>query len=498
MRTLHDSPPVKVSPLLAGKHAGKTLRRLFSFIILLLIVFCCQQKAKDIPAQAPVSPKAPPVQQPAQISVTPPEKPALASGRYKGGLIVAVNGNAISGYYQDASGWDSKVEAPRFSCEYSFHAQYAGSDSIPLTLSFYETATGVLKILTPEKIAVTLSLNPCKNEEATTETWEIEKAYPLIAVKQIAAEKSYFYSAPDTNTQRKAYLVKGDPVEVTDTTKDWYQVTYRGAQSTTKGWIRAAAFETNPYAGLLPGTWLSKAGEPYEVYYRFYTDNRYKTWSFNSFEPQGMTGSFRVNGREVTLYPCGLPAKKMGVKDFSAREIALMIPGTGRWTAFEKEPEHHTLEKTGFLIKNRQIITTVNNRVVRIPSSGTRESFLDIVCPFEVTEDTISRGEGTFHVLRVSTKENGALFYAIIDSDSVVSLVVDQPLVRTSTIKVGDTFAQLKKSFPSVTLIRSEIEGEIVGTTPDFSFTFGYLDPQVFNRETNAIPDTTRIRQLIL
>src|SRR5690606_39227264 len=161
----------------------------------------------------------------------------------------------------------------------------------------------------------------------------------------------------------------------------------------------------------------------YEVYFRFYSDLRYKTWTINTPEPQGMTGSFTVKPDVLALEPCGKSAVEMPVR-FDSGGLSLMIPGTDQWTTFEQYSGKLHVETPGFSIEQRSIITFVNNRRISIPSATTKQAFLDAVCPFEVTPDAISLHEGAFDILRVRTVENDPLFYAVVDGDEVTALVI--------------------------------------------------------------------------
>lgn len=423
----------------------------------------------------------------------------LATGLYRGGLKLAIRGNTITGYYEDASGWNAQAGAPQFSCEYSFSGEYTGSDTIQLVLANYEGATGKLEVLSREKIRVSLSLNPCDNEQPSTETLEIENAYPLVAIRDVTASKSYFHSEASEATRRGSYLVKGDRAEITALDGEWAHVLFHGMKSTTEGWMPMSAFADDLPSTAITGTWLSKAGEPYEIYYKFYDNNRYKTWNLNSFEPQGMAGSFVMSEPGViSLRPCGGEVTAMSFRNAGGNEISLMMPGTKRWTVFEKRADESNREEVGFSIEKRAIVTTVNNRTVRIPSETTKAEFLNAVCPFNVTPDVLEAGEGTFDILRVGTSENGSLFYAVLDGENVTSLVIESPLVNRRGITVGSTFAELKKVIPSVAINRSEIEGKVVGSNEHFTFSFGYLDGALFDAASKRIPDSVRIKQIIL
>lgn len=423
----------------------------------------------------------------------------LASGLYRGGLRLAIDGNVVSGYYEDASGWNEEVGAPQFWCEYSFTGTYKGSDTIPLTLSSDSGATGSLEILSSEKIRVSLSRSPCNNEEPVTEEWEIADAYPLIAIKNVVASRSDFYSSPDESARRKAYLVRGDRAEIMEMNGEWYRVRYYGATATTEGWMPATAFEGTKVSATVLGKWLSKPGQPYELYYGFYSNGRYKTWSINSMEPQGMTGSYSISAPGIiSLQPCGQAAINMPFRNPAAGELSMKLPNTDRWLVFASKPGGNQIEEADFLIEKRQIVTSVNGRIIHIPSSATKAEFLEAVCPFDATPDVLRNGEGTFDILRISSAVNGALFYAVLDGNDIGALVIDRPVANWKGITVGATFGELKNAIPSVTVDRSEIEGRIVGSVEDFSFSFGHLGNALFNANAKSIPDSVKIKQIIL
>src|SRR5690606_13272083 len=145
-----------------------------------------------------------------------------------------------------------------------------------------------------------------------------------------------------------------------------------------------------------------------------------------------------------------------------------------------------------------QIVTSVNGRIIHIPSSATKAEFLEAVCPFDATPDVLRNGEGTFDILRISSATKGALFYAVLDGNDIGALVIDRPLANWKGITVGATFGELKNAIPSVTVDRSEIEGRIVGSVEDFSFSFGHLGNALFNASAKSIPDSVKIKQIIL
>lgn len=263
--------------------------------------------------------------------------------------------------------------------------------------------------------------------------------------------------------------------------------------------MQASAFGRTPTSGKLAGRWIARAGQSYEVYFEFYPNNRYKTWTINSREPLGMTGNFTTDDTGIiALAPCGGTEKTMPFRYDASGALNLMMPGTDRWTIFEKSSGDSQPEEPGFSIGKGEVITSVNNRVIHIPAEATKAKFLEVVCPFEVTPDELSTGEATFDILRVSIPGKGVLFDAFLDGDEVTAIVIESPVINKNGIGVGSTFGELKRAIPSVVMNRSEIEGKVVGSTEHCTFSFGYLSSQLFNANTGSIPDSTRIRQIFL
>src|SRR5690606_26121407 len=183
-------------------------------VIPLVLSLACQAPTRDsaVPAQETdtVAQGDPPAQETENLASR------LASGTYGGGLKLAIDENTVSGYYEEASGWNEQIDAPQFSCAYVFSGRYQGSDTVPITLTGYAGVSGRLEILSEESIRVTLPPNPCHNEEPTVDTWKLETPYPLVAIKEITVSQSNFYSAPGEG-KRSAYLIRGDRAEIIDT-----------------------------------------------------------------------------------------------------------------------------------------------------------------------------------------------------------------------------------------------------------------------------------------
>ena len=68
---------------------------------------------------------------------------------------------------------------------------------------------------------------------------------PVPAVFTVPVDKVYFYTRPDENSKTRAYIVKGDKVEVLDQAGDfseWLKIRYRGKKTFVR-WIKAIDIE---------------------------------------------------------------------------------------------------------------------------------------------------------------------------------------------------------------------------------------------------------------
>ena len=57
---------------------------------------------------------------------------------------------------------------------------------------------------------------------------------------RVETEKAHFYSQPDENTKRKAFVIKGDKVIIDKITKNWVKAAYEGGTIITLGWLKVS------------------------------------------------------------------------------------------------------------------------------------------------------------------------------------------------------------------------------------------------------------------
>lgn len=61
-----------------------------------------------------------------------------------------------------------------------------------------------------------------------------------IEIRIADSEKVYFFNEKDESTIRKTYVVKGDPLLISEQDGEWLMATFIGSKSETKGWIKKA------------------------------------------------------------------------------------------------------------------------------------------------------------------------------------------------------------------------------------------------------------------
>jgi hypothetical protein len=172
------------------------------------------------------------------------------TGVYDDELSIAVDTarNLVTGYYESYTGWDEVAQAPRFSC--IFFLSGSLREGRAQIASWYPGDTDVIYgTLVPGRqdttTAVTVTLESehggCHNvmHFATDggATMHRTKVRDWIALRVAKAERAYFHTEPDGSTKRRAYVVAGDLVGVTDRTDGWVFAEYRG-KKVTRGWIR--------------------------------------------------------------------------------------------------------------------------------------------------------------------------------------------------------------------------------------------------------------------
>jgi len=178
------------------------------------------------------------------LTITPTPTPteiALQPGSYGNGLLsIAVNDDVVTGFYENYTGWDEKLQVPRFSCLVFFVGRIEGSE-IEIASSHIK---GTIEVLEEDKIKINLEEEPggCWNVEPGFDEegviFELTEGKEWKSMRIVSNEKAYFYNNPDEKEQGKSYIVKGDVLRVFEPEGDWVRGEYHGSQGVTTGWIK--------------------------------------------------------------------------------------------------------------------------------------------------------------------------------------------------------------------------------------------------------------------
>ena len=171
----------------------------------------------------------------------------LESGIYSSGLKLAFDTttNWLTGYFEDATGWDEVENIPRFSCAFYLEGLF---DSKQITIKTYflgdnalGTIPGILMVDSLNHISIKLEEEHggCWNVQpfsAEALSFLVEKKTNWIQIRYINADKVFFFAEPKLNRQKKSYLIRNDIVFVEAVQNEWAYCKFLGDQE-RKGWI---------------------------------------------------------------------------------------------------------------------------------------------------------------------------------------------------------------------------------------------------------------------
>lgn len=181
-------------------------------------------------------------------------KPSGRSGNYDNLLLIGVDENSgeLTGYFEDAVGWDESTKSPRFTCAFFLYGRLRG-DAYEITTWYPEMGDpikGQLKFVTVDN----LSRAQIKLEElpggcgmahpSLTQDGgdELELSAPgnWTSVRAVSAKQAFFHKATDSRTKTKAYVVRGDAIRVFRVQNGWVEAEFGAADSNkvTRGWIQ--------------------------------------------------------------------------------------------------------------------------------------------------------------------------------------------------------------------------------------------------------------------
>jgi hypothetical protein len=155
-------------------------------------------------------------------------------------LSIAVNDDVVTGFYENYTGWDEQLQAPRFSCLFLFVGRLEGS-KVDIATS---DTTGLIELLGEGKIKISLEEEPggCWNVEPGFDeggvAFELTEKRDWRFIRMVSSERAYFYDSPDENERGKSYIIEGDVLRVLEVEGDWVKGEYYGSQGITTGWIK--------------------------------------------------------------------------------------------------------------------------------------------------------------------------------------------------------------------------------------------------------------------
>jgi hypothetical protein len=173
-----------------------------------------------------------------------------SSGFYDS-LLVGIDKDKgeLTGFFEDATGWDEQTKSPRFSCAFYIYGKLQG-DKYQVTTWYpgdNEYIKGELRFVLKEgRREIDMRLESehggCWNvhpfaKNASPVTLGLIEHGDWIGVKLVSANKAFFHKGPTPQMKGRAYLVKYDPVRVIKVQVGWVEAEY-GAKKVVRGWIK--------------------------------------------------------------------------------------------------------------------------------------------------------------------------------------------------------------------------------------------------------------------
>ncbi|GEM_PF-6914014 len=177
------------------------------------------------------------------------------AGRYEMSLSLAYDGQMVTGYYNNGRFRGDN----NFGCSFYFYGKADDSPGPravkvntlnPFAL-YQQPREGVLRLHSEEgdilSLVANLSAEECWDPQLG---WGNIAASPGISftlsipepwqeIRLVNVAKLYFYQAPDEATRMPAYVLKNDPLMISEQQGGWLKASFIGSSATTSGWIKA-------------------------------------------------------------------------------------------------------------------------------------------------------------------------------------------------------------------------------------------------------------------
>jgi len=180
---------------------------------------------------------------------------APVSGTYSPGkLMLAFDADTrvVSGFYENHTGWDERLQSSRFSCVFFLNGRSDGESAriqtwypglenkIEGTLT--TQADGTVKITLADEHGGCANVEPSFDEGGVSFTLRAARAGKAIAV--VSSKEAFFFDEPVETQRRDSHVVRGNAVFVLESRPGWV----RGASGDNEGWLQASDL----YAEALP------------------------------------------------------------------------------------------------------------------------------------------------------------------------------------------------------------------------------------------------------
>jgi len=168
------------------------------------------------------------------------------SGQY-GPLLIAVQGNAVTGAFSETRVGNGTDAAPQFSCAFQLSGTLKGGAAQIVTWYPGQAPIAGQLGLTSDGVSLTLKEDQpgCAMTEASMvdQPWQStqDKAAPTwIGTRLIATAKAVIRTSPSAKPGRTPYVVQDDAVAVLAVQGGAVQIAYPGPDKTVTGWVNAS------------------------------------------------------------------------------------------------------------------------------------------------------------------------------------------------------------------------------------------------------------------
>lgn len=167
----------------------------------------------------------------------------IESGEYDGGLRIGYD----SGTQKLSGILDIREENYKSTCKLFFIGKLQNADERVVKISFFDVNSlekidsGTLTISSHFVVIKSSSqITFCQNvvDLKSGEKFELVKKKNIISLDLIKTEKCYVFTAPDSSTVTKKYLIRGDIVSIVSTPKGEYEKFEFEGKKNTIGWIK--------------------------------------------------------------------------------------------------------------------------------------------------------------------------------------------------------------------------------------------------------------------